>query len=68
MAPEVNFDFDRRRRIGLGESVLCLGKTPAQIGEVIGSAQARQAPLLLTRLEPEVFAALAAAGPGRARL
>jgi NCAIR mutase (PurE)-related protein len=60
MAPDVNFDFDRRRRIGLGESVLCLGKSPAQIGEAIALAQAREAPLLLTRLEPEALAALAA--------
>jgi NCAIR mutase (PurE)-related protein len=66
MAPEVNFDFDRRNRIGLGESVLCLGKTPAQIGETITLAQARQTPLLLTRLEAEVFAALAA--PAQAAL
>jgi pyridinium-3,5-biscarboxylic acid mononucleotide synthase len=60
MASDVNFDFDRRRRIGLGESVLCLGKTPAQIGEAIALAQARQAPVLLTRLQPETFTALAA--------
>ena len=66
MASDINFDFDRRRRIGLGESVLCLGKTPAQIGEAIALAQARQVPLLLTRLEPEAFAALAT--PARAAL
>jgi NCAIR mutase (PurE)-related protein len=60
MAAEINFDFQRRERIGLGESVLCLGKTPAQIGEAIALAQARQAPVLLTRLQPETFAALAA--------
>jgi hypothetical protein len=66
MAPDVNFDFDRRRRIGLGESVLCLGKTPAQIGETIALAQARQASLLLTRLAPETVAALAA--PAQAAL
>jgi hypothetical protein len=66
MASDVNFDFDRRRRIGLGESVLCLGKTPAQIGETIAMAQARQAPLLLTRLFPATVAALAA--PAQAAL
>jgi pyridinium-3,5-biscarboxylic acid mononucleotide synthase len=66
MASDVNFDFDRRRRIGLGESVLCPGKTPAQIGETIALAQERQAPLLLTRLAPETVAALAA--PAQAAL
>jgi NCAIR mutase (PurE)-related protein len=66
MASDVNFDFDRRRRIGLGESVLCLGKTPAQISEAIALAQARQASILLTRLQPETFAALAA--PAQAAL
>jgi NCAIR mutase (PurE)-related protein len=60
MVSEVNFDFDRRRRIGLGESVLCLGKSPAQIGEAIALAQTREAPVLLTRLQAETFAALAA--------
>jgi hypothetical protein len=46
--------------------VLCLGKTPAQIGETIAMAQARQAPLLLTRLFPATVAALAA--PAQAAL
>jgi hypothetical protein len=59
MAPEINLDFDRPERIGLSEAVLCLGKTPAQIGEAIALAQARDLPLLLTRLEPATFAALA---------
>jgi pyridinium-3,5-biscarboxylic acid mononucleotide synthase len=58
MAPEINLDFDRPERIGLSESVLCLGKTPAQIGEAIAIAQARDLPLLLTRLDPAAFAAL----------
>ena len=31
MAPDVNFDFQRRERIGLSEAVFCLGKTPEQI-------------------------------------
>ena len=59
MAPEINLDFDRPERIGLSEAVFCLGKTPAQIAEAIAIAQARDLPLLLTRLEPEAFAALA---------
>jgi NCAIR mutase (PurE)-related protein len=58
MAPEVNFDFQRRERIGLSEAVFCLGKTPEQIGEAIKLTQARGMPLLLTRLAPQTFAAL----------
>jgi pyridinium-3,5-biscarboxylic acid mononucleotide synthase len=58
MAPEVNFDFQRRERIGLSEAVFCPGKTPEQIGEAIELAQAHRVPLLLTRLAPETFATL----------
>jgi NCAIR mutase (PurE)-related protein len=58
MAPDYDFDFGRRERIGLAEAVLCLGKTPAQIAEVVSLAKARDLPLLLTRLEPDAFAAL----------
>jgi NCAIR mutase (PurE)-related protein len=58
MAPDVNFDFQRRERIGLSEAVFCLGKTPEQIGEAIAAADAHGVALLLTRLAPETFAAL----------
>jgi NCAIR mutase (PurE)-related protein len=58
MAPDVNFDFQRRERIGLSEAVFCLGKTPQQIHEAIKLAQAHGVPLLLTRLTPETFATL----------
>lgn len=60
MAPDVNFDFDRRARIGLGETVLCAGKTAEQIGEAIGLARSRDLPLLLSRLSPEALAELPA--------
>jgi pyridinium-3,5-biscarboxylic acid mononucleotide synthase len=60
MASDVTFDFERQRRIGLSEAVFCSGKTPAQIGEIIGLSRARSSPLLLTRLEPETVALLAA--------
>jgi NCAIR mutase (PurE)-related protein len=58
MAPEINFDFDRRKRIGLSEAVFCAGKTPEQIAQAIALAQARNLPLLLTRLDPAGFDAL----------
>jgi hypothetical protein len=60
MASDVTFDFERQRRIGLGEAVLCAGKSAAQIGEIIELCRARGSPLLLTRLEPETVAVLAA--------
>ena len=43
MASDVTFDFERQRRIGLSEAVLCAGKSPAQIGEIIGLSRARAA-------------------------
>jgi pyridinium-3,5-biscarboxylic acid mononucleotide synthase len=58
---EITFDFQRRERIGLGEAVLCAGKTPQQIGEAIALAQARRVSLLLTRLTPDVLGRLAPA-------
>ncbi len=58
---DVTFDWQRRERIGLGEAVLCAGKTAAQIGETIALARARRAALLLTRLPPELLAELAPA-------
>ena len=60
MASDVTFDFERQRRIGLSEAVLCEGKSPAQIGEIIALARARASPLLLTRLAPDMLAALSA--------
>jgi NCAIR mutase (PurE)-related protein len=59
--PDVTFDFQRLERIGLGEAVLCAGKTPQEIGATISLARARPVPLLLTRLTPEAFARLAPA-------
>jgi NCAIR mutase (PurE)-related protein len=56
---DITFDFQRRERIGLGEAVLCAGKSPQQIGEAIALARARHASLLLTRLTPEMLARLA---------
>jgi NCAIR mutase (PurE)-related protein len=60
MASDVTFDFERRQRIGLSEAVLCEGKSPAQIGEIIALSRARATPLLLTRLEADALAALSA--------
>ncbi len=56
-APEFVLDEARAGRIGFGEAVFCAGKTAAQIAAILERAQA---PLLLTRLDPERFAALPA--------
>ena len=58
--PEFRLDFDRVRRVGSGEAILCAGKTPAQIDAILTAAADRGAPFLLTRLEPATHAALAA--------
>jgi NCAIR mutase (PurE)-related protein len=52
---DVTFDFGRRERIGIAEAVLCAGKSVAQIDHIIGLAEARKAPLLMTRLRPPVL-------------
>jgi NCAIR mutase (PurE)-related protein len=63
--PDVTFDFGRRERIGIAEAVLCAGKSIAQIEHIIGLAEARKMPLLMTRLRPGVFGRLGAGHRGR---
>lgn len=55
---EVQFDFARRARIGLGEAVFCEGKTVAQIEHIAASASDRGEALLLTRLSAEIHSEL----------
>lgn len=55
---EVEFDFDRSTRIGLSEAVFCEGKTATQIEHIVSLAVDRNERLLLTRLNPDVFASL----------
>ena len=50
---EVDFDFERRSRIGLSEAVLCEGKSPAQIEHIVNLSIDRDEALLLTRLGNE---------------
>ena len=52
---EFVLDEARTARIGLGEAVFCAGKSPAQIAAILDHAQV---PMLLTRLDPDRFAAL----------
>ncbi|CAH2606044.1 Pyridinium-3,5-biscarboxylic acid mononucleotide synthase (plasmid) [Rhodovastum atsumiense] len=55
-------DWERERRTGVAEALLCAGKTAAQIGAILTSAGGRR--LLLTRLSEEKLAALPAAMRG----
>lgn len=53
--PEFVLDEARAQRLGFGEAVFCAGKSPEQIAGILDHAQV---PMLLTRLDPERFAAL----------
>ncbi|RTL88532.1 nickel pincer cofactor biosynthesis protein LarB [Ancylobacter aquaticus] len=55
---DFTFDWSRAARTGLPEAVLCSAKSTEQITEILAAARAREARLLLTRLEPAGFAAL----------
>lgn len=54
----VRFDLARRERIGLAEAVLADVKTPNQIADAIGQSLGGGAPVLVTRISAEKFAAL----------
>ena len=55
---EFVLDEARPLRLGFGEAMFCAGKSPGQIAAILGHAQG---PMLLTRLDPDRFAALPAA-------
>jgi NCAIR mutase (PurE)-related protein len=52
---EFLLDEARTARIGFGEAIFCAGKSAPQIAAILDHAQV---PMLLTRLDPEKFAAL----------
>jgi NCAIR mutase (PurE)-related protein len=61
---EIVLDFAREERIGLAEAVFCAGKSAEQIGKLLDLAAEAGRSMLLTRLEPEAFAALSEAHRG----
>ncbi|MEP5762596.1 MAG: nickel pincer cofactor biosynthesis protein LarB [Litoreibacter sp.] len=63
---EVKLDHHRRARIGVGEAILCAGKSPAQLVTILESAAEKGSVFLLTRLEPDMYRSLP--GPLRDRL
>jgi NCAIR mutase (PurE)-related protein len=58
-AAEVQLDLERHRRIGLDEAILAMGKSQAQLEIIFSTAAECGAALLLTRLAPDMHAALA---------
>jgi len=59
LLPDVQLDFDRRRRTGLDEAIFAMGKSAAQLERIFSTAAERGAALLVTRLAPEMYDALA---------
>jgi hypothetical protein len=56
---EFEIDWDRERRTGIAEALLCDCKTASQIEAILAAADGR--PMLLTRLDADRLAALPAA-------
>lgn len=52
-------DFERLKRTGTNEAVLCSAKSPAQIDAILAQVALAEKSMLLTRLEPAAFEALA---------
>ena len=56
---EVVPDDARQARIGFDESIYCAGKSARQLDAILARCIGSHRPLLLTRLDPEMFDALA---------
>ena len=57
----ITLDLERRARIGIEEAVLCEGKTPQQLADILARAEEAERSLLLTRLDAARRNALPAA-------
>ena len=57
----ITLDLERRTRIGIEEAVLCEGKTPQQLADILARAEEAERSLLLTRLDAAQRNALPAA-------
>lgn len=58
---EYQLDWQRKSRIGFGETIYCQEKTVSQIEQIIVEAQAKGMAFLFTRLSADKFALLSAA-------
>ena len=61
----ITLDLERRARIGIEEAVLCAGKTPEQLADILARADEAERSLLLTRLDAAQRDALPAPLAGR---
>ena len=61
----ITLDLERRARLGIEEAILCAGKTPAQLAEIMRRADEARRSLLLTRLDAAQRDALPAALAGQ---
>jgi len=65
VSAEFTLDSSRRERTGLDEAIFCAGKSLAQIEGILAHGESAGRRLLLTRLDPEVHAALPAGHAAR---
>lgn len=55
---QIRLDWERRRRLGFDEAVLCAGKSAVQISAILDQVAAAEERMLLTRLDERQFAEL----------
>ncbi len=58
--PHFVLDWQRRARTGIGEAILAEGKPEADLEAIVAAIAERGAPMLVTRLEPDLAARLQA--------
>ena len=52
---ETQLDFERANRIGFGEAVFCIDKTPLQINIILDQVRSKGVSILLTRLSQDKY-------------
>ena len=52
---EIQLDFERANRIGFGEAVFCIDKTPLQINIILDQVRSKGVSILLTRLSQDKY-------------
>ena len=57
---EMNLDFERAQRLGIGEAVFCADKSPTQIDQILDEAKKAEAAILITRLVSTKYEKLSA--------
>jgi hypothetical protein len=55
---QIKLDWERRRRLGFDEAVLCAGKSIAQIAAILDQVAALEERMLLTRLDQAILTGL----------